>query len=89
MRTADFRLTDWVAWDMNNTRPHINATGSWVLAAELYSHEADDGMGAASFDDFEFENLVASPNLAPVVVNLRALLCAHFGSWPVRPPPKL
>ena len=77
VRTAAFRLSDWVAWNASAGRPEVQR----VLASELYDHRGDTGMGAAAFD-LESSNLAGLAEYAPTVAALRALLHEQFGDWP-------
>ena len=49
-----FRYTEWRVW-----RPTCSAdwTDAGLVEVELYDHTGDMGRGAATFDDYEFENL--------------------------------
>ena len=83
VRTAGFRMTIWTAWNVSWNKPALGT----VRAIELYDHRSDLGIGPNVFDEFENENLAASPQYAPVVEELRGLLHEQFGRWEARPGP--
>ena len=71
IRTADFRLTEWRAWD------GAKLEGRWDLppnATELYDHTT------ASADVFasELTNIAAEPSMSAVLAKMRALLRERF-----------
>lgn len=77
VRTSEFRLSDWVAWNTTLGRPEMGV----VLASELYDHREDTGMGGAVFD-VESTNLAGEAAYASTVAGLRELLRQQFGQWP-------
>ena len=75
VRVADARYTEWRAW-------RAGCVADWspagLVAAELYDHYGDDGVGAAAYDDFENVNLALEPAHATTVASHRALLEKRF-----------
>lgn len=75
VRTKEARYTEWRTWSKE-------CVADWqpggLVAAELYSHEGDDGMGTRAFDDFEYENLAYAPELQRNVTELARLLATQF-----------
>ena len=53
-----------------------------LVAAELYDHYGDDGVGAAAYDDFENVNLAHEPARRAQVQALAARLRAQFERAP-------
>ena len=80
VRTSQFRMTDWTAWNASYNKPDLLT----VIATELYDHREDTGLGKQAFDGFEVVNVAHEAKFAQVVVELRSLLKGAFGSWPVR-----
>eukprot|EP00035_Acanthoeca_spectabilis_P028272 m.469863 g.469863 ORF g.469863 m.469863 type:complete len:699 (+) comp29179_c0_seq1:187-2283(+) len=78
VRTADFRMTDWVRWDPIKGRPNMTA----VLATELYDHRNDTGFGSEVFDAFEVASLAQDPEFASTVAILRQSIRGQFMDWP-------
>ena len=77
IRTADFRLTEWRAWD------GAKLEGRWDLppnATELYDHTT------ASADVFasELTNIAAEPSMSAVLAKMRTLLRERFAPHTLR-----
>lgn len=79
VRVADARYTEWRAWQ-------AGCVADWspagLVAAELYDHYGDDGVGAAAYDDFENVNLAHEPARRAQVQALAARLRAQFERAP-------
>jgi iduronate 2-sulfatase len=76
VRVADARYTEWRVWSGSSLSADWSAAG--LVTAELYDHAEDSGIGAQSFDDFEFDNLAEEAGRKPQVEKLAALLRAQF-----------
>ena len=76
IRTAKWRLTEWVAWDGEALRPDW----SRVNATELYDHDCEGkGVGCDNdFDAWENVNVAARPENGAAVAALRRTLVKHF-----------
>ena len=74
VRAADTRYTEWRVW-----KP--SCEGDWspggLVALELYDHTGDTGVGAAAFDEYEYENLGYLPAQQGLVTQVR--LCTTLG----------
>lgn len=75
VRVADARYTEWRVW-----KP--NCAADWspagLVAQELYDHEADTGLGASAFDDYEYVNLAYKTERKDQVSRLAAALRMQF-----------
>jgi len=77
MRTANFSLTQWFAW--NGTA--LRADYDNVVGVELYDHGTDDGTAPAAFDNFENVNLHGNPAFADIEKDLRARQLVEIQKW--------
>ena len=59
----------------------LNVCGNRVVGTELYTHEGDDGMVPAAFDDFENTNLAGHPDYENVQKQLTAQLRELAEQW--------
>ena len=75
VRDAEWRYTEWRNWTVE-CKAVWSAEG--LVAQELYDHVGDEGRGAATFDDFEYESLSHLPVHQPVVERLARALLAQF-----------
>ena len=74
IRTAEWRLTEWVVWDGAALRPDW----SNVNATELYSHACTGAGCDNDFDATENVNVAGIPENAAAVASLRSMLVQHF-----------
>ena len=74
VRVAEARYTEWRVW--NACRADWSHAG--LVASELYDHKGDTGLGVATYDDYEFENVASEPARQSQVKQLAALLMGHF-----------
>ena len=75
VRTASWRLTQWVRWDGEALAPDWGS----VNATELYDHACGAARCDNDFDAWENANVAALPEHAPTVAALRGMLVDHFG----------
>eukprot|EP00035_Acanthoeca_spectabilis_P004709 m.106342 g.106342 ORF g.106342 m.106342 type:complete len:629 (-) comp12693_c0_seq3:73-1959(-) len=74
LRTRDYRFTMWVHWNGTAMTPNWNAS----VGSELYDHRPTSPDGHLHPEWRENNNLIADPDSAPIVQQLRARLIAHF-----------
>ena len=74
IRVADARYTEWRLW--HNCNADWSSNG--IVAKELYDHSQDSGLGVASFDEFEFQNLAYDPSRQKQVADLALRLAKQF-----------
>ena len=75
VRTANTRYTEWRLWQPSCVADWSSAG---LVARELYDHSGDSGVGAAAFDDFEYENLAYLAAQQGLVKELAAVLLEQF-----------
>ena len=75
IRTAQFRYTEWAAWDGHELKPLWNVSGG----VELYDHVSDPPSNSrTSFDSFENTNEAGLAVHVGLVVQLSQQLRAFF-----------
>merc|ERR1712187_43423 len=77
IRTENMSMTQWVRWNGSGLRPIWDNP----VGIELYTHQGDDGMVPAAFDDFENENLAGRPEFAHVQAILSARMRQEVERW--------
>jgi iduronate 2-sulfatase len=83
MRTLNFSVTQWFAWNGSALRPDYDH----VVGVELYDHAGDNGMAPAAFDDFENVNLAGNAAYASIEAELRARQIEEIKRWITPNPP--
>eukprot|EP01060_Flectonema_neradi_P039839 TRINITY_DN8923_c4_g1_i1.p1 TRINITY_DN8923_c4_g1~~TRINITY_DN8923_c4_g1_i1.p1 ORF type:complete len:528 (+),score=94.25 TRINITY_DN8923_c4_g1_i1:43-1626(+) len=71
MRTENYRITEWVKFDLGTGRPIFNDSDP----LELYDHHGDD---ESDFDAFENDNLANDPTSRDLAIKMRDLLRANW-----------
>eukprot|EP01060_Flectonema_neradi_P015911 TRINITY_DN22544_c0_g1_i1.p1 TRINITY_DN22544_c0_g1~~TRINITY_DN22544_c0_g1_i1.p1 ORF type:complete len:531 (+),score=97.02 TRINITY_DN22544_c0_g1_i1:56-1648(+) len=71
MRTMDYRVVEWVAFNRTTGRPIFNDTD----AVELYDHRGDNEI---DYDAFENTNLAADPKYEQLTIQMRDLLRSNW-----------
>eukprot|EP01050_Picozoa_sp_SAG11_P020412 SAG11_NODE_3434_length_2450_cov_1.447044_3_plen_110_part_00 len=101
MRTEEWSVTAWQAWDGANLRPDWGADcgskglpnggpgNAAVGCYELYAHTGDDGMAPAAFDDYENVNLAQDPAHKEKLAEMLAQLRQEVERWITPNPPDL
>ena len=87
IRTEDARYTEWRVWKLCSGVVRISCadwTEHGLVAAELYDHTGDDGLGAASFDEYEYENLAYDTSRGEQTNELARALRAQFDRAPTK-----
>lgn len=77
VRVADARYTEWRAW--LGAELAADWTPAGLVAAELYDHTGDPGVGPAAYDEYEADNLAYEPAHRARAAALAATLRAQFG----------
>eukprot|EP01050_Picozoa_sp_SAG11_P013773 SAG11_NODE_1633_length_4542_cov_4.532298_2_plen_240_part_00 len=87
IRTEDARYTEWRVWKLCSGVVRISCadwTERGLVAAELYDHTGDDGLGVTSFDEYEYENLAYDTSRGAQKDKLAAALRVQFDRAPTK-----
>lgn len=76
VRVPDARYTEWRVWQGEKFQADWSVEG--LVAQELYDHTGDLGLGPASFDDYEYVNVVFEAGRAAQVQALAKMILTQF-----------